>query len=31
MVPFGEEYPGITYSVTEHDWMEKTALQETLL
>lgn len=30
MVPTGEEYPGITYTVTESGWLQATTIQETL-
>jgi len=29
MVPTGEEYPGIIYTVTENGWLQTTTIQET--
>jgi hypothetical protein len=30
MVPNGEEYPGITYTVIENGWLQAITIQETL-
>ena len=30
MVPTGEEYPGITYTVIENGWLQTTTIQEIL-